>query len=204
MIAEISLAYGRQGSAWATLAVFALLILLCGFSLPQAPQGGIAVMAMLAAALVAASQLYTPAEQSGELEQWLLRPTMFEQVIAARLAAHWCAHFLPMVALISAYHASTGGNFWWGAAAAFSVSVALLALSSLASAFGLSVRETGMIPAIVVLPLAVPTIIFGTQFLDILPDFTAVQLSAFLTFSLASCAISVLISSALIKLRYEC
>lgn len=125
---------------------------------------GILWVAALLATMLGLSRLFAPDHADGTLEQMVLSPTPLGLLITGKIAAHWITTGLPLVLLAPVL----GIQFDLDAGALWILVVALLLgtpLLSLIGAIGaaltLGVRGGGVLLSLLVLPLYVPTLIFG-------------------------------------------
>lgn len=167
---DLALTRGRFGAALLPLAFFLLVAALFPFAvgpdaalLARAAAGAI-WMAALLAAILPVPTLFEGDRADGTLDQYATRGVALELVAAARLVAHWLAFAVPL--LIATPLAA--GLLGLPAAAlprligSLAVGTpALAALAVIAGALGAGAREAGALGALVVLPLAVPVLIFG-------------------------------------------
>src|SRR5690348_13171939 len=169
---DLTLAFRRRGELL-TPAVFFILVTTL-FPLGLAPQPellrdiapGVVWAAALLAALLGQESLFKGDYEDGTLEQLALAPVPMEMQALARIFTHWLATGLPLV-LLSPLMAMLLG---YPAAAmpvlAFSLLLGTLVLSllgAIGAALTVSLRQSGMLLPVLVLPLAVPALIFGAQ-----------------------------------------
>lgn len=162
---------GMAGSGAALpVAFFLLVATLFPFAVgPDAPLlaragGGVLWMAALLASLLPVDRLVTPDRESGALDQLAARGIADETVAAARLLAHWLAFGPPL--MLAALPAAALLGLDLAALARLEAGLALgtpglaaLALATAALTTGL--RGTGALAGLLMLPLAVPLLIFG-------------------------------------------
>ena len=159
-----------HGAAWVPVAFFLLVATLVPFAVgPDARLlerigGGALWIAALTAALLPVERLVEPDRTAGVLDQFRLHDIAEESVAAAKIAAHWLT-FAPLLLL-----AAVPGSFLLGltsdglgraliALAAGTPGLAALAVAVAALTAGLP--RAGAIAGILLLPLAVPLLIFG-------------------------------------------
>ncbi|MFP5413318.1 MAG: heme exporter protein CcmB [Gammaproteobacteria bacterium] len=158
----------------AELAVVLLFFLLVASLFPLAvspdPQllraiaSGIAWVAALLATLLGLPRLFAADWADGTLEQILLAPAPLPALVAGKVLAHWLATGLPLVLL-----APLAGLQFGLPPEAIAVLVASLALGTpilswlgaVTAALTLGARGGASLLALLVLPLAVPVLIFG-------------------------------------------
>jgi len=158
------------GSVTYTLGFFLLVTILFPFAIgPDAALlarvgGGVIWAAALLAALMPVERLIGPDAESGVLDQFAVRGLSMAGVAAAKIAAHWLAFGPPLMlaAVIAA------GLLDLSSATLLRVETGLLigtpglaALAVATSALVSGLRGAGAVAGLVMLPLAVPLLIFG-------------------------------------------
>ena len=158
------------GAAWLPVAFFLLVATLVPFAVgPDAPLlarigAGALWIAALTAALLPVERLVEPDRADGVLDQLALRGLTEESVAIAKIVAHWLT-FAPLLLL-----AATPGSALLGMGAeGLRVTLAALAvgtpgLAALAvavAALTAALPRAGALAGILLLPLAVPLLIFG-------------------------------------------
>jgi len=125
---------------------------------------GIAWVAALLASLLGLSRLFAADHGDGTLEQMVLAPAPLQALVAGKVLAHWLATGVPLVLLAPVVGLQFGLD-----TDAIAVLVASLALGTpilswlgaIAAALTLGARGGSSLLALLVLPLAVPVLIFG-------------------------------------------
>jgi heme exporter protein B len=126
--------------------------------------GGMLWLAALLAALLPIERLVAPDAQSGVLDQFAARGIADETVAAARIVAHWLSFGPPLMlaalpgAALLALDGTTLGRLEAGLAIG---TPALAALGVTVAALTAGLRGAGALAGLVLLPLAVPLLIFG-------------------------------------------
>ena len=158
------------GAAWLPVAFFLLVATLVPFAVgPDARLlerigGGALWIAALTAALLPVERLIEPDRADGILDQLALRGLAEESVAAAKIAAHWLT-FGPLMLL-----AALPGSALLGMSpeatlrtiVALAVGTpALAALAVTVAALTAGLPRAGALAGILLLPLAVPVLIFG-------------------------------------------
>ena len=169
---DIKLAYRRRGELLTPAVFFILVTTLFPLGLSPRPEllqsiaPGVVWVAALLAGLLGQESLFKGDYEDGALEQLALAPVTLEVQALARVFTHWLATGLPLVllsplmALLLAYPAGAMGGL------AFSLLLGTLTLSllgAIGAALTVSLKQSGMLLPILVLPLAVPVLIFGAQ-----------------------------------------
>ena len=158
------------GAAWLPVSFFLLIATLVPFAVGPDPRlleriasGGLWIAA-LTAALLPIDRLVEPDRANGVLDQLSIRGISEEAVGAAKIAAHWLT-FGPLLLL-----AALPGSFILGIAPAalgrtlIALAVgtpALAALGVMVGALTAGLPRAGALAGVLLLPLAVPLLIFG-------------------------------------------
>jgi heme exporter protein B len=131
--------------------------------------GGVLWAAALLAALIPIERLVAPDRDAGVIDQWLVRGEYAPTIAFAKLVAHWLA-FAPPVLIAALPAAALLGL---PGEALIRVELGLLigtpglaALAIATAALTASLRGAGAIAGLMLLPLAIPLLIFGAGSLD--------------------------------------
>lgn len=133
-------------------------------TLRQIAPGVVWVCALLAA-LLSVTQMYASDEHDGSLEQMLLAPQALMLQVLGKVCAHWLSTGLPLVLAAPAL----GLAFDLSGPAIVTLVGTLLVgtpvlslLGALGAALTLGLRSGGALVFLLVLPLTIPTLVFGT------------------------------------------
>ncbi|MBX3560965.1 MAG: heme exporter protein CcmB [Sphingomonas sp.] len=173
------------GTALLPLVFFLLVATLFPFAVgPDGPLlartgGGALWMAALLAALLPVDRLVAPDLDSGTLDQLALRGMSEEAVAVAKLAGHWLS-FGPLL-MIAALPASAllklPADVLWRLELGLLIGTpGLAALTLGVSALTAGLRRGGALAGLLILPLAVPLLIFGAGLIERGNDAGALQL----------------------------
>ena len=126
--------------------------------------GGALWMAALLAALLPVDRLIPPDAEAGILDQYAVRGLSDEAVAAAKIVAHWLSFGPPL--MLAAFPAAALLRLDGGMLGRLEVGLAigtpgLAALGVMTSALTAGLRGAGALAGLVMLPLAVPLLIFG-------------------------------------------
>lgn len=131
--------------------------------------GGVLWVAALLAALLGLEFLFRADHADGTLEQMLISGQPLALLALAKGAAHWTASGLPLVLVSPLIAVSLGVP----AAALVTVVLSLAlgtgilsALGAIGAALTLGLRRGSMLLSLLVLPLAMPALIFGARAID--------------------------------------
>lgn len=176
-----------QGQAWLPIAFFVLVIALMPFAVgPDARVlarigPGVLWIAALTAALLPIERLVEPDRADGVLDQLAIRGLADESVAVAKIAAHWLTFgpLLLVAALPGAALLGMDGAALFRAEVALAVgTVALAALSIAVAAVTAGLPRTGALAGLLLLPLAVPLLIFAVADALLLEAAVALLLTA--------------------------
>lgn len=171
---DVARAYAG-GAAWWPVAFFLLVAALFPFAVgPDAATlarlgGGVAWTAALLAALLPVERLVRPDAEAGVLDQLAVRGASPALVAAAKLAAHWLSFAPPLMAAAVAAAGLLGMDGGALARLELGLLVGTPGLAALAVATGAltaALRGAGAVAGLVMLPLAVPLLVFGAGMLD--------------------------------------
>ena len=167
---ELRLAVRHPADTLAAVLFFVLVAALFPFGVGPAPEtlARIAPGALLAAALLAAllplDRLFGADAEDGTLDQLLLSGLGPSAVAAAKAVAHWLTTGLPLLLAtpIAAAMLNLPVEAWGAAMAALGLATGFLSLLGTAgAALTLGARRGGVLLPLLVLPLAIPSVIFG-------------------------------------------
>lgn len=174
---------GLTGAAWLPIAFFLLVVALMPFAVgPDARLlarigPGTSWIAALTAALLPVERLIEPDRADGVLDQLVLRGMAEESIAFAKIVAHWLT-FGPLL-LIAAVPGSVllamdGGSLATTELALLVGTPGLAALAVAVAAVTSGLPRAGSLAGLLLLPLAVPLLIFGAA--NALPLEAAVSL----------------------------
>lgn len=167
---ELRLALRHPADTLAAVMFFVLVAALFPFGIGPAPEAlaRLAPGALLASALLAAllplDRLFGADAEDGSLDQLLLSGLSPAAVAAAKATAHWLTTGLPLLAAtpIAAAMLNLPVEAWPAAIVALGLAAAFLSLLGTAgAALTLGARRGGVLLPLLVLPLAIPAVIFG-------------------------------------------
>ncbi len=130
---------------------------------------GIVWIGALLAALLPLERLFAADYEDGSLEQLALSGLPLSALVGAKIAVHWLTTGLPLVliagplSIMLAIRSEALGTLLAGLLMG---TLALSLFGTMASAILLGARRGGVLMPLLVLPLAVPVLIFGTAAVD--------------------------------------
>lgn len=151
VISMFAIAVGRQPSLWQAF-------------LPA----GIWIAALLAT-LFASDGIFKREAEDGALEQWVLSPHALSGLVLMKVGAHWLLSGLPLIALAMglaivfalppATYATLLGSLLLG-------TPILSFIGALGAALTVQVRQSGLLLTVIIIPLYLPVLIFGSAALQ--------------------------------------
>ena len=161
---------GSIGTSWLPVAFFLLVVALMPFAVGPDPRllgrigGGILWIAALTAALQPIERLVEPDRADGVLDQLSLHGVAHETVAAAKILAHWLTFgpLLLIAAVPGAALLAMDGSSLLRAEIALAIGTpGLAALAVAIAAVTAGLPRAGSLAGLLLLPLAVPLLIFG-------------------------------------------
>lgn len=200
---------GGRGGPWLPVLFFVAVAVLFPFAVgPDAPLlartgGGVLWVAALLAAILPIDRLVAPDLEAGFFDQFALRGISEELVLAARLLAHWLS-FGPLL-LVAALPASALLGLPGETTATLLLGLllgtpGLAAIGLVISALTATLRGGAALGGLLLIPLAVPVLIFGAGALAN-PDGAGLALCG--AISLALCAITPFAGGAAVRAARE-
>jgi heme exporter protein B len=163
---------GFSGPAWLPAAFFLLVATLIPFAVGPDPKllarigGGVLWVAALTAALLPVERIIEPDRIDGVLDQLAIRGMADESIAAAKIAGHWLTFgpLLLLSAIVGALLLDVAPDQLPRLAIALLVgSVALAALAVAVAALTAGLPRAGALAGLLLLPLAIPLLIFGAS-----------------------------------------
>lgn len=125
---------------------------------------GIIWVAVLLSSLLSLDSIYRSDFDDGSLEQMLMSPAPLALLIGARILVHWASTVLPLVLLtpLFAQMLFLPTNLLLPLMVSLCVGTPLISLvGSVIAALTVGIRHSGMLLALLALPLYVPVLVFG-------------------------------------------
>ncbi|MBT5456815.1 MAG: heme exporter protein CcmB [Rhodospirillaceae bacterium] len=172
---ELQLALRQMGDSVVIVLFFVLAAILFPFGVGPEPNiltrmaPGVVWVTALLAAMLSFEKLFTPDYEDGSLEQLALGPSPLEMVALGKAIAHWLTTGLPL--LIAAPFI---GLLYGLPEDGYGVLLVTMALGTptisligtVGAALTLGARRGGVLLSVLVLPLVIPVLIFGTASID--------------------------------------
>ena len=161
---------GRRGGAILPVLFFLAVAMLFPFAVGPDPVllaragGGVIWVAALLAAILPLDRLLAPDLEQGFFDQFALRGIAEEAVVAVRLLAHWLSFGPPL--MLAALPAAAllgldGETLWLVELGLLAGTPGLAAIGLIIAALTVSVRGGAALAGLLLVPLAVPLLIFG-------------------------------------------
>ncbi|BAQ46329.1 MULTISPECIES: heme exporter protein CcmB [Methylobacterium] len=172
---DLRLAGRIGGSGALSLVFFLMIVALVPFGLGPdlnllARIGpGILWIAAVLATLIGLDRLFQADEEDGSLDLLSGAPAPLELLVLAKVTAHWLTTGLPLALATPLFGLLVALSPTGMAATSLTLLVgtpALTFIGAVGAALTASIRRGGLILAVVVLPLMVPTLIFGVSATD--------------------------------------
>ncbi|MEL7415267.1 MAG: heme exporter protein CcmB [Pseudomonadota bacterium] len=173
---ELMLALRSGGGATLGLGFFLIVLLMLPFGVGPdtdvlrlvAP--GILWVAALLACLLSLDRLFQADAEDGTLDILALAPIPLEGLVAVKTLAHWITTGLPLVVAAPVLGITLNlppQAFGWLIVSLALGTPALSALGAIGAALTVGLRRAGLLISLLVLPLYIPTLIFGARAVDL-------------------------------------
>ena len=173
---ELMLALRSGGGATLGLGFFLIVVLMLPFGVGPdtdvlrmvAP--GILWVAALLACLLSLDRLFQADAEDGTLDILALAPIPLEGLVAVKTLAHWITTGLPLVVAAPVLGITLNlppQAFGWLIVSLALGTPALSALGAIGAALTVGLRRAGLLISLLVLPLYIPTLIFGARAVDL-------------------------------------
>lgn len=126
---------------------------------------GLVWIAMLLALLLSAERLFEQDYEDGVIEQWLASGYSISVLVSAKMLVHWILNLVPILIFCPCLALLFMLNRHETFILMFSLmcgTPAILLLCALASAFGAGIHQKGVLMALILFPLTIPIMIFGS------------------------------------------
>lgn len=172
---DLTLAARRRGDWLTTQFFFVMVASLFPLGVGPEPQvlarigPGVLWVAATLASLLSLSRLFADDYRDGSLEQMMLSPEPTVLLVLGKMLAHWLIYGIPLLLITPVL----GLQFSLPAKAIFTLEVSLLLgtpilslLGGVGAALTLGLRGGGVLLTLLILPLYIPALIFGTGAVD--------------------------------------
>jgi heme exporter protein B len=172
LLRDLRLAFRAGGGFGLALAFFLIVILLVPFGigpetgrLAAVAPGAIWIAALLAC-LLSLDRLFQADWEDGALDAIATAPLPLEGAVAAKALAHWLTTGLPLTLAAPVFGLILnlpGPGFPWLLASLALGTPALSLIGAFGATLTLGIKRGGLLLSLLVLPLYVPTLLFGAE-----------------------------------------
>lgn len=172
LIRDLRLALRAGGGFGLALAFFLIVVVLVPFSIgPQAPllsavAPGVLWLGALLACLLSLDRLLALDYEDGTLDLLATAPLPLEGAVSMKALAHWVTTGLPLVLAAPALGILLNlpaQGFGWVTLSLALGTPALSVIGTFGAALTVGIKRGGLLLSLLVLPLYVPTLIFGAE-----------------------------------------
>jgi heme exporter protein B len=172
---ELMLAWRRRADVLATLFFFVIVVSLFPLSTSPDPQllrsiaPGVIWVAALLASMLSLARLFSNDHVDGTLEQMLLTPQPLYLIVVGKVLAQWIVSEAPLVLMAPVLGVQFGlpQNTLLVLMLSLLLGTPVLSLiGAIGAALTLGLRGSGVLIALLVLPLYIPVLIFGALAVD--------------------------------------
>ncbi len=200
---DLALAVASGWGGIVSVLFFLSCAMLAPFALGPNPEilgriaGGLAWMSALLAMLLSLDRLFQPDLEDGSIDQWVSQGQPLGLIGFAKIIAHWLTTALPLILaapIVAVMLGLPGDQLGRLMLSLVLGTPALSALGAACAALALPVKRAAMLISLLVLPLAVPVLIFGVAAFDVARAAAGLKLlgsASLLGLALAPLAISV-------------
>jgi len=171
VVRDVRLAARRRGDVLTLLFFFLVVTSLFPLGVGADPQllnkiaPGVIWVCALLATMLGLQRLFAPDLADGSLEQMVLVPAPLMGLVAGKILAHWVLCGLPLVVMAPLLGLMFGlptEALWMLASSLLLGTPVLSCIGSIGAALTLGVRQGGAMLSLLVLPLLIPVLIFGS------------------------------------------
>jgi heme exporter protein B len=172
LVRDMRLAMRAGGGFGLGLAFFLIVVVLVPFGVgPQSAllskiAPGILWLGALLACLLSLDRIFALDHEDGSLDLLATSPLPMEGIVAAKALAHWLTTGLPLVLaapVLGVLLNLPGPGFGWLVLSLALGTPALSVIGSFGAALTVGLKRGGLLLSLLVLPLYVPTLIFGAE-----------------------------------------
>ncbi|WP_102944643.1 heme exporter protein CcmB [Stenotrophomonas sp. VV52] len=169
-VRDLRLLWRRRGDALQPLLFALLVVVLFALALGRDPPlmarvaAAVLWLAVLLAGQLALDSLFRSDAEDGSLEQWLLAPVPLAWLVLVRVLVHWATTALPMIVVspLLAEMLHLPHDQLPILLASLLLGTPLLSLiGGVVAGLTVSIRRSGILVALLALPLFVPVLVFG-------------------------------------------
>ncbi|MEW6563175.1 MAG: heme exporter protein CcmB [Pseudomonadota bacterium] len=168
---DLVLAMRRRADVLTTLIFFVMVVSLFPLGVGPEPDmlrkmaPGVVWVAALLASMLSLARMFSADYQDGTLEQMMLSPQPLSLVVLGKIVAHWVLSGLPLVLMapVLGLQFDMSGQALLVLIAGLLLGTPVLSMiGAVGAALTLGLRGGGVLVSLLVLPLCIPVLIFGT------------------------------------------
>ena len=172
LLRDLRLAFRAGGGFGLGLAFFLIVVVLVPFSVGPGSEllgriaAGVLWMGALLACLLSLDRLLALDWEDGSLDLLATAPIPLEGTLLVKALAHWLVTGLPLVIAAPAFGVLLnlpGPGFFWMVVSLGVGTPALSMIGTFGAALTVGIKRGGLLLSLLVLPLYVPTLIFGAE-----------------------------------------
>lgn len=169
---DLALAVRAGGGFGLGLAFFLIVVTLVPFGVGPAPEllsriaPGILWLGALLACLLSLDRIFALDWEDGSLDLLATSPLPLEAIVTVKALAHWITSALPLVLaapLFGVLLSLPVPGYGWLVAALAIGTPALSVIGTFGAALTVGIKRGGLLMSLLVLPLYMPTLIFGAE-----------------------------------------
>jgi len=172
---DIRLAWSQGGTGTMALSFFLIAVALFPLGVGPEPEmlaqiaAGVIWVVALLACLLSLDRLFQADYEDGSLDDLMGSPLALTGVVFAKITAHWVATILPLILaapLLALLLNLPVESYWYLVLSLLIGSPTLSLLGAIGAGLTVSIRRGGVLMSLLVLPLYIPTLIFGVGAVD--------------------------------------
>lgn len=175
ILRDVRLAWSQGGTGTMALSFFLIAVAL--FPLGVGPElailsriaAGVIWVVALLACLLSLDRLFQADYEDGSLDDLIGSPLPLTAVVSAKILAHWVATIAPLIVvapLLALLLNMPSAGYMYLLLSLVIGTPALSLLGAIGAALTVSIRRGGVLMSLLVLPLYIPTLIFGVGVID--------------------------------------
>ena len=169
---DLALAFRAGGGFGLALAFFLIVVVLVPFGVGPSSEGlaviapGVMWLGALLACLLSLERLFATDWEDGSLEALAVAPIPLESVVLVKAVAHWLTTGLPLTLAapgLAVLLNLPGPGFGWLLLSLAAGTPALSMIGAFGAALTVGLKRGGLLLSLLVLPMYIPTLIFGAD-----------------------------------------
>lgn len=131
--------------------------------------GPVMLISALLASMMSIQNIFKPDYINGSLEQMMITTNSFSALIAVKIMMFWMIFSMPLIVIasfIASTYYVTGFSIFTVVLTLLLSTLSLVNLSAFAASLTLAIRYPGALISLIVIPLSLPIIIFGSKAIE--------------------------------------